>query len=447
MKRASASQSLKRGREKQTRYLSQALQLEEAVNPYIIRSTMIIVSFAIVGFFVWAGFTNINEVARTPGEVVPKGYQQTVQHLEGGIIKTIHVREGEFVNKGQTIVSLSDNSIRKDLERTDSKQLSLDMHAERLRAFAEGRDPDFSGFTKATDKMIADQLVFFTGMKTARDKEAKVIEDQIANRRQALTSIQADLTTARRNYGIINDIYGRREILNRQGYAPDIQLLETQRQLNDVNGQISRLQSQAAAARNEVEEFEARLESLSARHRDEAFEKLDLVMAERNQNIEIYQKLEERISRLEIKAPVDGLVKGLAVNTVGGVIQPGQTIAEIVPAGKNLEVQVKISPKDIGHLTPGQAVQVKFSTYDFSRYGSVPGSLDRISATTFSGENGERYYQGIVLLQSDHVGKDSANTVLPGMTVMADIITGEKTILEYLLRPIHLSLRTAFTER
>lgn len=145
--------------------------------------------------------------------------------------------------------------------------------------------------------------------------------------------------------------------------------------------------------------------------------------------------------------PSRGLVKGLSVNTIGEVIQPGQTIMEIIPLDKALEVAVKISPQDIGHLKVGQAVQVKFSTFDFSRYGSIAGHLEQISATTFSGENGDRYYQGRILLDQNHVGVNPENMIMPGMTVMADVITGDKTILQYMLKPIHVSLKTAFTER
>ena len=167
----------------------------------------------------------------------------------------------------------------------------------------------------------------------------------------------------------------------------------------------------------------------------------------RRKNIEIINKLEERTSRLNLRAPARGLVKGLSVNTIGAVIQPGQTLMEIVPLDKDLEVSVKISPQDIGHLEVGQPVQVKFSTFDFSRYGSVQGHLEQISATTFSGEQGERYYQGRVSLVQNYVGTNPDNQIMPGMTVMADVITGEKTILEYMLKPIHVSLKTAFTER
>lgn len=434
-------------REKQTRYLSQAIQLEEAVNPHIIRATMSMVSFAVAAFLLWAGFTNINEVARTPGEVVPYGYQQTVQHLEGGIIKAIYVDEGDVVQQGQKLVELSDASVQEDMERATSKQLSVDMQIERLRAYVEGREPDFSQFKDAPAKMISDQLAFFRGMRRAKEKETQVVKEQLQQKEQLLESYQSQLATAKESHAIVNNIYERRKTLSEKGYAPEMQLLEDRRRLNDISGDINRLENQILVAKKERDEFDTRLASMSARHIDDAHRELDKALIEKDQNDKIISKLKERIGRLVIRAPVHGLVKGLVVNTIGSVVQPGQTIMEIVPLDKKLEVEVKISPKDIGHLFPGQKVQVKVSTYDFSRYGSVQGKLERISATTFNGNNGERYYQGQVVLDKNYVGGNPANTVMPGMTVMANIITGDKTILQYLLKPIQISLTTAFTER
>lgn len=434
-------------REKQTRYLSQAIQLEEAVNPHIIRATMTMISLAILIFLCWAGFTNINEIARTPGEIVPTGNQQTVQHLEGGIIKTIKVADGDVVKEGQLLIALDDASIKEDLERANSKQLSLEKQAERLRAFLEGREPDFSKFSGVTDEMITDQKLFFEGMRTARAKEEQIVRDQISQKTQSIQSLESDLETASKTLEIDENMYARRLKLNKKGYASHMQVLEDEQRVTAHKGEIKRLENQILVAKSEIEEFEGRLESLSAKHRDEINEKLDSVLTEFEQNVTLIKKLKERIGRLQINAPTHGLVQGLSINTIGAVIQPGQTIMEIVPLDKSLEVSIKISPKDIGHLKIGQMVQVKISTFDFSRYGSIQGQLEHISPTTFSGADGTRYYQGRVKLDHNHVGHNPDNTIRPGMTVMADVITGKKTILQYMLKPIHVSLKTAFTER
>lgn len=441
------SQKISRIREKQTRYLSQAIQLEEAVNPHIIRATMSVVSLAVLVFIGWAGFTNINEVARTPGEVVPRGYQQTVQHLEGGLVKEINVREGQLVNEGDVLMRIEGTGVAEDLERIRSKQVSLALQEERLRAFIDGREPDFKKISSGSEDLERDQIVFFKGMKSARDKEEQIIVSQLAQKEQAVQTLTGELDTARKNHKIIQNMYQRRLQLNRKGYASDMDLFENESRMNELSGEIARLTSQIEVAQSEIGEFTERLASLSARHRDEAMEKLDVVATEKAQNKETLQKLQERMTRFDVRSPSNGLVKGLSVNTVGAVINPGQVLMEIVPMDEDLEVQVNISPKDIGHLKPGQPVQVKFSSFDFSRYGSLEGRLEQISASTFSGENGERYYRGRVILSKNYVGHDQRNLVMPGMTVMADIITGEKTILEYLLKPIHLSLKSAFRER
>ena len=434
-------------REKQTRYLSQAIQLEEAVNPQIMRVTMTIVSMALMTFIVWAGFTNINEVARTPGEIVPRGHQQIVQHLEGGLVKEIFVQDSEIVDKGKILVTLDDKSLKKDIERLNTKQIFLKQQIERFRAYIEKREPNFSDTGIQNDAALNDQYAFFESMKDAKEKEERIIRKQIDQKKQSIRSLKTDLATAQRNFSIARDVYQRRSELNKKGYASDMQLLEDERNVNQIRGDIDRLNNQILVSNTEISEFEGRLESLSARNINEINEKLDQIMAEEAQNKELMAKLTEQFERMHIKAPVRGLVKGLAVNTIGGVIQPGQTIMEIVPLNHQLEASVKISPQDIGHLKVGQSVQLKFSTFDFSRYGSMEGKLEQISPTTFAAEDGSRYYRGRVSLDKAFVGSNPNNIVLPGMTVMADIITGEKSILQYMLKPIHISLKTAFTER
>lgn len=433
--------------ERQTRYLSQAIQLEEAVNPSIVRSTMLTISIAILAFAGWAAMTGINEIAHTPGEIIPTGNQQVVQHLEGGIVKAIHIKEGQAVKKGQIVLTLDGAGSQDDLNRAAEKDISLRMQEERLRAFSENRKPDFSVFKDSSPQTVRDQESFFSGMTHARAEERKVVEEQIVQKKRMISALQAELATARENRAIAADLYDRRERLNRQGYASDIQLLETRRNLNTVNGEIKQLSNRIEVTRAEIAEFENRLTSLDAQRRDEAHERLDQVMTEIAQNAELIEKLKDRVSRLEVRSPTDGLVKGLAVNTVGAVVPPGQTLMEIVPLDEKLVVHVKIPPQHIGHVKPGQAVQVKFSSFDFSRYGFVRGKLSQISATTFSGENGERYYEGRIDLEKNHVGEDRRNMIVPGMVVMADIVTGRKTVLDYLLKPIHNSLKTAFTER
>jgi HlyD family secretion protein/adhesin transport system membrane fusion protein len=433
--------------ESQMRYLSQAVQLEEAVNPHIIRATMSIISLAILVFLIWAAFTSISEIARTSGEVVPQGYEQKVQHLEGGMVKNIHVQEGQIVRKGDLLITLEESGIIEDLERTRARNRSLEMQEEKLRAFIEEREPDFSNLTDTTEEMIKDQTAFFEGMRLARSKESSILQNQLGEKRQAINALHIQLRTAQQNYSILQEIYGKRLQLAEKGYVSKIQILDTKQQVNALTGEIQRIKNQLEVANTEITQFENRFISLGAKHRDEAYEKLSAIASEKEQNDEMMQKLEDRIKRLELRSPTEGVIKGLKLNTIGAVVQAGETLLEIVPLGDKLEVSVKIAPQDIGHIKLGQDVQVKVSSYDFSRYGFIKGKISQISASTFADENGGRYYQANINLDKNYVGDNPNNVVLAGMTVMADVITGEKTILQYLLKPIHLSLQNAFSER
>lgn len=432
--------------ENQIRYLSQAIQLEEAVNPAILRTTMLTISITIIAFTLWSGFTNINEVARTPGEVVPSGYQQVVQHLEGGIVKKITVKEGDSVKAGQTLVELSDTGVYEDLKRAEARYLTLSMQEERLRAFLERRAPDFSKYEGAKDTIV-DQQKFFESMQSNNQEERNVIQEQITQKKRTIASLQAELRTAEQNLAISSELFSRREELHRKGYLSETKYLEARQQINAIEGNITQTKSRISVAQAEISEYQNRLSSLGLGQTDRINERLDAILAEKTQTAELLREMKGRYERLAIKAPVDGAVKGLAVNTIGAVVRPGETLMEIVPTGNELVVEVKIAPQHIGHLKLGQPVKVKLSSYDFSRYGLVDGKLEQISATTFNGENGERYYQGRIRLNQQHVGRDKQNLIIPGMTVMAEIITGEKTILQYLLKPIHNSLKTAFSER
>lgn len=434
-------------KEQQLRFLAQSIRLKESASPRLVRATMTVVSLSVLGFIAWAAFANIHEIARTPGEVVPTGFQQVVQHLEGGMVKEILVQEGDTVEKDQIVLRLDGAGVERDLTRATEQGLTLALQEERLRAFIENRQPNFPPEVADRTDILKDQEAFFTGMATAREKERAIIAQQIRQKEQSIGALSADLQTARQNFNIISDIYKKRQQMYSQGVMSQVKLLETEQNYNLLQGQIRSINSQIAMANSAIAEYENRLSSLDADTLDAANQQLDGILASRAQNKELIEKLRARVARLEVRAPVRGIVKGLNVNTIGSVVQPGQILMEIIPTDQPLIVSIKIPPRYIGHLRTGQDVQVKCSSFDFSRYGSVKGKLDFISAATFAAENGERYFQGRVKLARNYVGDDPHNTVMPGMTVMADIITGEKTVLDYLLKPIRNTLSTAFTER
>ena len=441
------TKNLARSRSEQLRYLPQSVKMEEAVNPHIVRLTMILISAAILIFIVWAAVTRINEVARANGEVVPQGFVQVVQHLDGGLVREILTGEGDLVEEGQVLIRIDDGGARQDLAEAQALQRSLEMQSERLHAFVEDRAPDFVPF-EDDENAVEKQRRIFASMIDTRQKERQVIEDQVAQKREVLNTLNAREETLQKNIEIAKELMEMNEQLKEKGSVSQKDYLETRRELNRLQGDLAEVQADIAGAQSVLAEYSNRLSSLDARHKDEAYTQLDEIESELKQNREVLAKLKNRVNRLDIRSPVTGVVKGLNLNTIGGVVEPGRTLMEIVPVDKTLVVEARILPADIGHIKVGQDVRVKVRSFDFSRYGAVEGTLDFVTATTFLDEKNNPYYRGRVALSQNYVGNSAGkNKILPGMTVEADIVTGRKTILAYLLKPIHLSIRTALSER
>ncbi len=433
---------------RQLRFLSQSARLEEGTAPHLVRGVALLSSLSLLGFLLWAGFTNINEIARTPGEIVPMGFVQTVEHLDGGTVRQINVAEGQIVRKGESLLVVDGAGASEDMAAARKKQWALEIRAERLRAFVNDRAPDFDRFGSASALVIAEQSDIFASMMAAVAQQKRVIEDQISQKQKVLAEIEVRADTARQNLATVQKVREGKLILYNKGLLPFTKLADTEKEMTALGGEVNALQVQMRQAQSAIEEFQARVASLRSTNRDAKFQDLHQVTSELEQNRELIRKLEARVTRLDVKSPVRGIVKGLKINTIGAVVQPGNTLMSIVPLDEDLVVETKIPPHQIGHVSVGQPVKVKVSAYDFARYGVVNGTVQAISATTFSDAGGQPYYRGKVLLQKHYVG-DSAilNPVLPGMTVTAEIITGEKTVLDYLLKPIHASLATAFSER
>jgi adhesin transport system membrane fusion protein len=445
------SQSLVRAHrnERQLRHLTRSERLEEAEDPLLVRLTLISISACIIGFVFWASIANINEVARAPGEVVPQGFQQSVQDLEGGTIRQILVQEGQAVEQGQTLIVMDGNGAAEDLRRTQQQQVALELQRERLRASLDKRQPDFSRFESiASPAMIADQKGLSEAMNSARGKDSAVIHEQIAQKAQTLRGLESRQATITRNLSVSQDMYDRRKALQANGYVSHMTMLQAEKDMNELQGESAELTAQEGEARGAMQEYTERVASLDAGTRDDAYKQLEGVETELEANAETLRKAQDRVARLTVRAPVRGLVKGLTVNTVGGVVQPGQVLMDILPLDQPLVAEIKIPPAHIGHIHAGQPVQLKISAYDFSRYGALPGTLDSISPSTFEGEQGERFYKGRVTLIRAWLGHQPGQfPLMPGMTVMADIVTGDKTVMDYLLKPIALNMKTAFTER
>ncbi len=413
------------------------------------RAIMLVLSVTLFFFIGWAAVTDVREVASSPGQVMPSGHVQVIQHLEGGMVREILVHEGDVVNKDQLLMKLDPTSATSDLNQLKQQQLTLDMEAERNRALIEGRQPDFSSFTDATPQMIADQQKAFASTMQAKGGEADVIRAQIAQREQSLKASQAQAVSLQQNLAIAEEGLDIKKQLYDKGYASRLSYLDKQEAANNMRGQYSSLQRDMERTRSEISEYQSRLSSADHDRVDQAHQELARIENERAKNAESIAKYSDRVNRLEVRAPVRGIVKGIEVTTIGGIVAPGAKLMEIVPLDTSLNVESRIRPQDVGALHPGLPVRVRVQAFDYTRYGGVDGTLHTVSATTFvDPTDGQNYYKGVIGLNHSYVGNDpKLHLLVPGMTVDADIITGQRSLLGYLLKPIRNAADTAFQER
>ena len=430
----------------QTRYLAQSIRLSEAETPGILRAMIVTLCLTLLAFVLWSVFARVGEIARAPGEAVPATQSRVIQHRDGGSVAAVLVRDGQMVNKGDVLLKLDDADIRQDLARAQARQTTLDLQEERLRALIEGRTPAFAAIGDDAPALIADQAAYLKSQQTSAAQDIAVVDDQIRQKQAELGATNRAGTNASRNTALMSELVDKRRALNKQGVLSDVRLMETEQRYNDATTERDRLRGETASIQAQLAELQTRKHAMTASRADDAHRELDSVLAQSTENRELIAKLQNRLENLLVTAPITGMVQGLNLQLRGSVIQPAEPVMEIVPHDGPLVVTLRIRPADVGHLQIGQPVQVKVSSFDFARYGAVSGKLKSLSPSTFAGEKGERFYEGTVTLDNTYVGS-KANRILPGMTVMADIITGEKTIMTYLLKPLQSAMATAFSER
>lgn len=440
--------SLEKG-SRQIRHLAQFAIVEESGISAVSKVAVTVVSGLVAAFVIWAAFMHIDEVAVTFGTVVPAHSVQVVQHLEGGIVREILVEDHAMVEAGQPLVRLDAAQAAAELEQTQSRRAGLAIRAERLRAFVDGREADFANVAGKYASLVSGQSEILAANLQRAISQRKVFEEQIQQKREEIYAAQQQQKGVSEQLRLVSEEVKMRETLFNSGYSSKVDVYAVQRQRAAAESELSRLKGQEATAAKALEELSKRITDLDNNLRQDALGELGTVSAEIAQIDDVLGRLQDRVTRLEIVSPVKGYVQNLKAKTVGSVVPAGGMLMEIVPVDDELLVETHISTRDVGHLHAGQRVTVKVASYDFVRFGSVDGTLRGISATTYIDEkDGTPYYKGWVLLAQPWVGKIAGeNPVMPGMTVQADVITGDKTLLQYLLKPLQASFSQAFRER
>ncbi|MGN7613831.1 HlyD family type I secretion periplasmic adaptor subunit, partial [Magnetococcales bacterium HHB-1] len=438
---------IKRGG-RQHRFLAQSVVLEEAGLSILIRGASLLISAVIIAFFLWASYSVVEEVSPSTGEVIPSSATQSVQHLEGGIIKETLVKSGQVVEKGQLLIRLDPSSVLPELRQLVTRRTALKIQKERITAFLDDRSPDFSWAPPELSNLVAGQIQLLLAQRESRDSEKKTFLYQIQQREERIGNITRQQAALSKQLAIYSEELKMKNRGLEKGIISRFEVMGSQREESRLQSELVRLDGDLARTTKELEETQSRLTSLEDSLKKEALNELTAVQTELSQIQESVVRFTERVKRLNVVSPVRGMVKEIMVKTKNGVVSPGGVLAEIVPVDPTRIVEIRINTRDIGHIRLGQPVMVKVLTYDFARYGGIQGKLINISPSTFMDEKGEPYYSGKVELSQSYVGNTPhENEVLPGMTVQADIQTGAKTLMEYFLKPIYSSMATSFRER
>lgn len=443
---------------REPRHLTEPSVIDQERLPAFVRLALVAIAALFVAFIAWAAVVRIDEVAIAPGQVVPSGTVKVVQHLEGGVVGEVKVVENTMVREGDVLITFDPAQAGSELGQMVARYVGLMIRGERLKAVIEMREPDFSAYRIEYPKLVTDQLQIWRSQMETRRTGLSVIDSQIAQRKKEILQRTDMLAIAERTLKVATEELGIREAGQRSGVVARQIVLETKRAQITAEGEVLRLREEIQLAQDALQESERRKANLDNEQRQQALDEMGSVVTEQEQVKNALGKLQDRVMRLEVRAPASGIVQELKVHTKGEVVIPGGLLLRIVPVDDVLEAHVRISPNDVGHVHAGDPVKLKVSSYEFTRFGTLDGTLRQVSATTFSDEstasatnssaNSKVYYLGIVRLGKNYVGtKEGENLVLPGMAVDANIVTGEKTLLQYVLGPVYRALAGAFKER
>jgi membrane fusion protein, adhesin transport system len=426
-----------------------AMERPRRFTHWILLATILFFAVAIA----WANWATLDEVTVGEGKVIPSSQVQVVQNLEGGIVSEILVKEGDTVQKDQALMRIDDkrfNASYKEGQAKDEAQLGK---IARLNAEANGTAFIAPAALLASHPtLVAEEKALFESRKQSLQANLTILQQQVEQRKQESTEKRARLEQLRQSFSLANKELQLMRPMAQQGVVSEVELLKLERGVNDLKGDMDATQLALPRLESAQQEILNKINELYTRFKAEAMKELNQARADQTAISAANTANEDRVVRTLVKAPLAGVVKQIKVNTVGGVVQPGMDLMEIVPADDWLLVEAKVRPADIAFLHPGQAAMVKLSAYDFSIYGGFPAKLEHISADSIApekpGEKNESYYRiRLRTTQNKFSGRGEALPILPGMVATVDIQTGKKTVLEYLLKPIIKTKQTAMREK
>ncbi|MET1077973.1 MAG: HlyD family type I secretion periplasmic adaptor subunit [Pseudomonas sp.] len=418
-------------------------------SPWQTRMTVWAVAACLLSALLWAHFAILEEVTTGEGKAIPSSKIQVIQNLEGGIVSEIFVREGQMVQKNAVLLRLDDTRFRSNKGESEADRVALVARVERLSAEAEGRPIAMPAeITEHAAQLAEDELALYRSRQQRLHSEQRTLGEQLQQKIQELAEFRSKQQQFRSSLGLIQQEINMSAPLVGTGAISEVEILRLRRSAVEVRGSLDATTLAIPRAESAISEIKSRIEESELVFRSDAFKELNEVRTELKKITSTGLAIEDRVSRTTVLSPVHGIIKQLKVNTIGGVVQPGSDLLEIVPLEQNLLIEAKVRPQDVAFLHPGQKAMVKFSAYDYTLYGGLKAQLELISADTITDEEGHSFYLIQVRTDRNHLGSDAKPLlIIPGMIATVDIITGEKSVLDYLLKPVLKARAESLRER
>ena len=400
----------------------------------------------LICLLLWSALASIDTVTRGIGKVIPSSQVQVIGSQDGGIVQEILVAEGDIVERGQVLVRLDRTRSEASLGENQAERQGLEIRALRLDALVSRRDFEPDSVMRAlAPQVVSEELKLFQTSRTQLETQELIARRQKRQREEELLELQAKRDQLVTEASLARDELDVTRPLVASGAASQVEILRLEREVNRATGELQQVRAGIRRVEAAVQEASSNIETVRLEFLNETREKL----AETYNRIAALSQagagLSDRVSDTEVTAPLAGTIKQLHYNTVGGVVLPGRDMVELVPANDTLLLEVKIKPKDIAFLAPGQEANVKFTAYDFVVYGGVEGTIEQIGADTLLDSEDEPYYE--VTVRTRNVDFGPEQPIIPGMTVDVDILTGRKTVLSYLMKPVLRAQQRALSER
>ncbi len=413
-----------------------------------LRARMLLLVFwgTLVAALLWAGFTEVDEVTRGEGRVIPSKQLQVLQSLDGGVVSEILVKEGDVVEPGQVLVNIDPTRFDASVQENKAQYLSLLTRSARLRALADDAPfvPPPEALAETPRTVEAEELAYKASRSTL-EAQLAVAEQQLAQRRQELTEAQARRAQAAKAHQLTAQELAYTKPLLASGAVSEVDVLRLERDTSRYLGEREVAAAQIAKAQSAMSESSRKIQEITLQFRSEVRKELSETMARLNMSSAGGVGLADKVEKSVLRSPVKGTVKRLYVNTVGGVVQPGKDVVEVVPMEESLQLDARVLAKDIAFLRPGDRAVIKFTAYDFAIYGGLDAKVEVIGADSVTDDRGNTFY--MVRLRTARSQLGQGLPIIPGMVAEVNILTGHKSILSYLLKPVLRARQAAFTER